>query len=92
MDKSNQAGKTLSNTKEQTPFLPTIVASLTTLIMWISIMCPTTDIILSSQVRISNGLLESCVRADRAAILWDLEQWWIEQANPTVRGIQQWSK
>jgi hypothetical protein len=46
--------------------------------MCISSMRPTTDIILSFQASIFNGLLEPCVRAARAAILRDLEQRWTE--------------
>ena len=57
---------------------PTIGAALTAVSMCISSMRPTTDIILSSQASISNGLLEPCVRAARAAILRDLEQRWTE--------------
>ena len=53
---------------------PTIGAALTALSMCISSMRPTTDIILSSQVSISDGLLEPCVRSVRTAILRDLQQ------------------
>jgi hypothetical protein len=66
---------------------PTIGAALTTLSMCISSMRPTTDITLSSQVSISDGLLEPCVRADRAAILRDLQERWIEQIDDNVRRI-----
>jgi hypothetical protein len=47
---------------------PTIGAALTALSMCISCIRPTTDIILSSQASISDGLLEPCVRSARAAI------------------------
>ena len=53
---------------------PTIGSALTALSMCISSMRPTTDIILSSQASISDGLLEPCVRSARAAILRDLQQ------------------
>ena len=56
----------------------TIGATLTALSICISSMCPTTDITLSSQVNISNGLMDPCVRAVRASILRDLEERWIE--------------
>ena len=49
--------------------------------------CPTVDIILSSQTIISNGLLDPSVRVARAAILWDLEQCWIEEIDDNVRRI-----
>ena len=41
----------------------------------------------SSEDRISNGLLQPCVRAVRAAILRDLEQFWIEHIDDNVRRI-----
>ena len=50
-------------------------------------MRPTTVIILSSQVSISDGLLEPCVRSARAAILRDLQQRWIEDIDDNVRRI-----
>ncbi len=40
-----------------------------------------------SQICEADGLLESYVRADRAAILWDLRQRWIEQIDDNVRRI-----
>ena len=52
---------------------PTIGAVLTALSMCFSSMRPTTDITLASQASISDGLLEPCVRAARAAILRDLQ-------------------
>ena len=55
---------------------PTIGADLTVVSMCISSIRPTTDIILSYQVSISNGLMESSVRVERATILRDLEQRW----------------
>ena len=66
---------------------PTIGAALTALSMCISSMRPTTDITLSSQASISDGLLEPCVRAARAAILRDLQERWIEQIDDNVRRI-----
>ena len=66
---------------------PTIGAVLTALSICISSMRPTTDIILSSQSSISDGLLEPCVRAARAAILRDLQERWIEQIDDNVRRI-----
>ncbi len=50
-------------------------------------MRPTTDIILSFQTSIFNGLLEPCVRAARAGILRDLEQRWTEHIDYNVRRI-----
>ena len=66
---------------------PTIGAALTALSICISSMCPTTDIILSSQTGISNGLLDPFVCADRDTILWDLEMGWIDQIDDNVRRI-----
>ena len=66
---------------------PTIGAALTALSMCISSMRPTTDIILSSQASISDGLLEPCVRSARAAILRDLQHRWIEDIDDNVRRI-----
>jgi len=66
---------------------PTIGAALTALSMCISSMRPATDITLASQASISDGLLEPCVRAARAAILRDLQERWIEQIDDNVRRI-----
>ncbi len=66
---------------------PTIGDALTTVSMCISSMRPTTDIILSFQASIFNGLMEPCVRAARAAIFRDLEQRWTEDIDYNVRMI-----
>ena len=66
---------------------PTIGAAHTAVSMCISSMRPTTDIILSFQASIFNGLLDPCVRAARAGILRDLEQRWTEHIDYNVRRI-----
>ncbi len=69
---------------------PTIGAVLMALSMCISSISPSTDIILSSEASISNGLLEPCVRAARAAILRDLDRWIHNIDN--VRRIMCWGR
>ena len=63
---------------------PTIGATLTTVSKCISSVCPTTDIILSSQTSIVNCLLESSVCAARDVIFRDLEQRWTEHIDYNV--------